>query len=50
MALAGTMGLTSCADMFLDLDPLDSKTDVAYFKTAQHFKEYATGLYGQLQG
>lgn len=40
----------SCEDMFLDLDPLDQKTDVVYFKTPSHFKEYATGLYSQLIG
>lgn len=44
------MGFSSCADTFLDLEPLDTKTDVVYFQTAQHFREYATGLYSQLLG
>lgn len=44
------MNLSSCADAFLDLEPLDTKTDLVYFKTPEHFKEYATGLYNQLIG
>lgn len=44
------LGLPACQDMFLDLEPLDEKTDVVYFKTPSHFKEYATGFYGQLIG
>ncbi len=44
------LGLSACQDSFLDLQPLDSKTDAVYFKTAAHFKEYATGFYNQLIG
>lgn len=47
---ACTIGFSSCADLFLDLEPLDTKTDVVYFQTPEHFREYATGLYGQLAG
>ena len=47
-ACACIWGFSSCADMFLDLEPLDTKTDVVYFQTPEHFREYATGLYGQL--
>lgn len=50
LTLSITLGFTSCQDIFLDLDPLDQKTDVVYFKTPSHFKEYTTGLYGQLIG
>lgn len=32
LACACMMGLTSCADTFLDLEPLDSRTDAVYFK------------------
>ena len=47
-ACACIWGFSSCADMFLDLEPLDTKTDVVYFQTPEHFREYASGLYGQL--
>lgn len=50
ITLSFILGLSACQDMFLDLDPLDQKTDVVYFKTPSHFKEYTTGLYGQLIG
>ncbi|NDV77575.1 RagB/SusD family nutrient uptake outer membrane protein [Dysgonomonas sp. 511] len=50
MAFTLLFGLSACQDTFLDLDPLDQKTDVVYFKTPAHFKEYATGFYGQLIG
>lgn len=50
LTCACALGLSSCADMFLDLEPLDAKTDLIYFKTPQHFREYANGLYGQLLG
>ena len=35
------LGFSSCVNTFLDLEPLDAKTDVIYFS------EYANGLYGQ---
>ncbi len=47
--LAG-LGLASCQDTFLDLKPLDSKTDVVYFQRASDFQEYANQFYGQLPG
>lgn len=50
MTLGMLLGLSSCADTFLDLEPLDVRTDVVYFKKASDFKEYATGFYGQLLG
>lgn len=49
--MAGLMvGITSCEDTFLSLDPLDSRTDAVYFKKASDFNEYALGFYNQLQG
>lgn len=49
--LAGLMlGFTSCADTFLDLEPLDQRTDVIYFGKAADFKDYASSFYGQLLG
>ena len=50
MAFGLLLGFSSCQDMFLDLDPLDSRTDAVYFKEASHFKDYANGFYGQLIG
>ena len=44
------LSLSSCSDIFLDLEPQDQRTDVVYFKKASDFKEYATGFYGQLLG
>ena len=44
------LATSSCESIFLDHDPQDQRTDEAYFKTPQHFKEYATGFYGQLNG
>ena len=49
-ALAGLMGMVSCQDTFLNLEPLDSKTDVVYFQTPEQFGEYSLGLYNQLIG
>lgn len=46
--LAGSV--SSCADTFLDLEPLDSITDAVYFTDADDFKEYANGFYSQLLG
>lgn len=50
MACGLLLGLSSCQGTFLDLEPLDTKTDVVYFKKAADFKEYANGFYGQLIG
>lgn len=50
LACSCLIGLNSCQDIFLDLDPLDAKTDAVYFKTPEHFREYANGLYSQLLG
>lgn len=50
LACACLMGLSSCEGTFLDLEPLDAKTDLVYFKTPQHFCEYANGMYAQLVG
>ncbi|MDE6987873.1 MAG: RagB/SusD family nutrient uptake outer membrane protein, partial [Bacteroides acidifaciens] len=44
------LSLSSCSDIFLDLEPQDQRTDVVYFKKASDFKEYTTGFYGQLLG
>ena len=32
------LGFSSCVNTFLDLEPLDAKTDVIYFKTPEHFR------------
>ena len=32
------LGFSSCVNTFLDLEPLDAKTDVIYFKTPEHFQ------------
>ena len=50
LACSCLLGLNSCQNTFLDLDPLDAKTDAVYFKTPEHFREYANGLYSQLIG
>ena len=50
LACSCLLGLNACQDSFLNLDPLDSKTDAVYFKTPEHFREYANGLYSQLIG
>lgn len=50
LACSCLLGLNACQNTFLDLDPLDSKTDAVYFKTPEHFREYANGLYSQLLG
>lgn len=44
------MGICSCQGTFLDLEPLDAKTDAVYFKTPAHFREFSGGLYPQLLG
>lgn len=50
LACACMIGFSSCESAFLDLDPLDARTDVVYFKTPQHFREYANSFYSQLLG
>lgn len=40
----------ACEDDFLDLDPLDSVTEAAYFKTPQQFENASNQFYGQLVG
>lgn len=50
LACACLMGLSSCQGTFLDLEPMDAKTDLVYFKTPEHFRECANGLYSQLIG
>ena len=41
----------SCGDLFLDLEPQDQMTDVAFFKKADDFKQYTVNFYtGQLLG
>lgn len=44
------LGLSSCQNHFLDLEPQDALTDAAYFKKPADFKAYVTGFYGQLMG
>ena len=50
LACACILGFSSCADAFLDLEPLDAKTDQVYFLNPTHFREYANGFYSQLFG
>lgn len=45
-----SIGLTGCIDTFLDLEPLDQRTDVVFFKKASDFEQYSAGFYGQLIG
>lgn len=40
--------LSACEDRFLDLDPKDTITDAAYFKTPQHFKAAANDFYNKM--
>ena len=42
--------LVSCADEFIDLDPLASITESDYFNKAEHFEASANGLYTGLVG
>lgn len=44
------LAATGCESTFLDHDPQDQRTDEAYFRTPEQFKEYTTSLYGQLHG
>lgn len=44
------LGLSSCQDHFLDLEPQDALTDAAYFKKPADFRAFSTGFYGQLMG
>jgi hypothetical protein len=39
---------SSCEDRFIDLDPLASITDAAYYKEADHFKTGSNNFYAQL--
>lgn len=42
---------TSCGDLFLDLEPQDQITNVAFFKKVDDFKQYTVNFYtGQLLG
>ncbi len=50
MSLSMMMVSTSCDSLFLDHDPQDQRTDAAYFVKPEHFKEFATSFYGQLNG
>lgn len=52
MTLIGglTLGLFSCQDDYLDLDPQDQFTDVVYFKKPSDFKSYTGDFYSQLMG
>ena len=45
----GATILTGC-DKFLDLKPLDSQTEIIYFKTPKHFKEAANALHANMYG
>nr|WP_322623456.1 RagB/SusD family nutrient uptake outer membrane protein [uncultured Flavobacterium sp.] len=40
--------LVSCQDDFLDLDPQDSITEAAYFKTPAHFQAAANDFYNKM--
>lgn len=50
MGLVSMMLLSSCQDMFLDLDPLDSLTEAAYYNKPEHFAAATNGLYDGLAG
>ena len=40
--------VSACEDRFLDLEPLDSITEAAYFEKPEHFKAYANGFYDKM--
>lgn len=42
--------LTACQDTFLDLDPLDTSTEAAYFTTSEHFKTATNDFYNKMLG
>ena len=44
------MLFTACEDRFIDLEPLDSITEAAYFKTPEHFKAATNYFYNRLLG
>ncbi|MGQ1909126.1 RagB/SusD family nutrient uptake outer membrane protein [Marinifilum sp. RC60d5] len=48
--LACVMLFSACQDTFLDLDPQDSITEAAYYKTPDHFKAGTNDLYYGLAG
>lgn len=45
-----SFSLAGCQSDFIDLTPPAQFTDAVYFRTADDFKSYATGFYGQLEG
>ncbi|WP_321373342.1 RagB/SusD family nutrient uptake outer membrane protein [uncultured Draconibacterium sp.] len=50
ISLACVLLLTACQDTYLDLDPQDSITEAAYYKTPEHFKSASNDLYFNLTG
>ena len=49
IACACMMGFSSCADTFLDLEPLDSRTDQVYFKTPHTSVSFPTVLFAVIR-
>ncbi|NLR57424.1 RagB/SusD family nutrient uptake outer membrane protein [Chitinophaga polysaccharea] len=42
------LAMVACQKSFIDLNPNAQFTDAAYFKKPSDFKDFATGLYGQM--
>ncbi|MDN3670440.1 RagB/SusD family nutrient uptake outer membrane protein [Echinicola jeungdonensis] len=50
LMLIGILFSTACEDNFLDLERPDALSESSYFKTADHFRAAANGLYTSLWG
>src|SRR5690606_23149792 len=50
VAAASIVNFTSCQKNFLDLNPQDSFTDVAYFNRPADFKAFSLDFFSQLIG
>ncbi len=48
--LPGLLLFAACENRYLDLDPLDSITEAAYFNQPEHFKAAANEFYDQMLG
>ncbi len=44
------LSVTSCQSYFLDLEPLDSLTESAYFDDAEDFKQFSNSFYNKIIG
>ena len=44
-AIAIAMGMASCSDYFLDLNPTDQQTEANFYKTPEEFEAAANSTY-----